>query len=229
MRPHDLESPFDWNQRRLLIQDRVWYAFPDHNNPDDPFVFPGWDHPDVFGNRNPVCLEYCSGNGAWIAEKALANPQLNWVALEMKFSRVRKIWSKIKNHQIPNLFIICGEAYNVTQHYLPKQSISQAFINFPDPWPKTRHIKKRLIQIPFLNQIENVFHKGATLDFVTDDANYSKWTIKLMSAVCEFQSSYPTPYYKTENEGYGSSYFDALWRARGREIYYHRFQTVRVA
>jgi tRNA (guanine-N7-)-methyltransferase len=222
MRPEQLKSPFTWDERQVLINDRIWYvpAFCAHY---DKFNFPGWSHPDIFGNNNPVHVEYCSGNGAWIAAKALANPHINWVALERKFTRVRKIWSKLKNLNLNNLIVVCGEGYNVTSRYFPANTISEVFINFPDPWPKKRHAKNRIIQSSFVKEMNRILSPNGSLTFVTDDAPYSEWTIEAINNKEGFQSSYPNPFYVTDHPDYGSSYFDELWREKGRIIRYHKF------
>ena len=87
MKPEELNPPFPRDDQRIVIQDRVWYV-PERTRYPDEFVFPGWKHADLFGNDQPIVIEYCSGNGAWIASKAAANPHINWVAVEMKFDRV---------------------------------------------------------------------------------------------------------------------------------------------
>jgi tRNA (guanine-N7-)-methyltransferase len=83
MKPEDLKAPFTWNARKVMIEDRILYI-PTRCETYDDFSFPGWSAPDLFGNDNPVHIEYCSGNGAWIAEKAVGNPNINWVAVEKK-------------------------------------------------------------------------------------------------------------------------------------------------
>lgn len=222
MRPAHLKSPFPWNERRVLIQDRIWYVPPlfDHYS---AFAFPGWDHPEIFSNHQPVNIEYCSGNGAWIAQKALAHPEQNWVAVECKFPRVRKIWAKIQNHKIKNLLVVCGEGYFVTQQYLPAESVNSIFVNFPDPWPKTRHIKHRIIQPEFLTEMGRILKPKGTFTFVTDDDNYSDWTIQMTQKDPNLQNCDPSPYYRTEDPNYGTSYFEDLWREQGKTIRYHRF------
>ncbi len=224
MKPEDLKPPYAKEERRIFIHDRVWFLPNDRLPPPNEFVFPGWEHPDIFGNNHPVCIEYCSGNGAWIAGKAQANPHLNWVAVERKFDRVRKIWSKIKNLDLPNLFIICGEAHQATRTYFPECSAHDVYINFPDPWPKARHAKNRLIQAEFAQQLWRILQEGRSLTFVTDDPPYSEWLIEVMTAHKGFSSSYPSPYYTTDESCYGTSYFDQLWRSKGRTIRYHKFQ-----
>lgn len=223
MRPEHLKSPFSWEERRVLIKDRVWFV-PHYYDRYSEFTFPGWTHPEVFGNENPICVEYCSGNGSWIAERAANDPLTNWVAIEKKFERARKIWSKIKNLNLRNLLVVCGEGYTVTSQYFPSESISSIAINFPDPWPKNRHTKHRLIQQPFIQEMHRCLKKDGSTTFVTDDADYSDWTIRMMLESKRFDSCHPEPFYVTEHSQYGTSFFDQLWRELGRNIRYHCFR-----
>lgn len=223
MKPESLIPPCSKDDQRVIIHDSIWYV-PERTKVPSDFIFPGWDHPDLFGNKLPVAIEYCSGNGAWIANKALENPDINWVAVEMKFARVRKIWSKIKNLGLKNLLLVCGEANMATARYFPATSVSQVYINFPDPWPKKRHAKHRLIQPAFADQLSRILKERKSLTFVTDDVPYSEWLIEVMGNHGDFVSAYPDPYYLTEEPNYGTSYFDELWRSKGRSIRYHCFQ-----
>lgn len=221
MKPEDLNPLYPKEAQRIFIHDSVWYV-PERS--EDSFIFPGWNHPDVFGNNHPVVVEYCSGNGTWIANKAQENPNINWVAVEMKFGRVRKIWSKIKNLGLKNLIVVCGEAHLTTEKFFPSDSISDVYINFPDPWPKKRHAKNRLIQPKFADQLSRILNEGKALTFVTDDAPYSEWLIEVMGQHKDFVSAYPEPFYLTGDTNYGTSYFDQLWRSKGRSIRYHCFK-----
>lgn len=223
MKPEDLKSPFSWDKRHILIKDRVWYV-PEYYANYDEFTFPGWDHVDLFGNKNPVCVEYCSGNGAWIAAKAQENPHLNWVAVEMKFGRARKIWSKIQNLQLKNLIVVVGEGFIVTNNYFPKNSISQVYVNFPDPWPKKRHWKHRIIQTKFLTEMSRILELDGVMTFVTDDFDYSVWTIDTFLNHADFASCHPEKHFVTEFPNYGNSYFEDLWREKGKVIRYHQFR-----
>lgn len=225
MRPEDLKTPSSWDRRSILIHDRIWYI-PGYYNANYEFSFPGWESVELFGNTNPVRVEYCSGNGAWIAAKAAEDPNSNWVAVEKKFIRVRKIWSKIKNLQLNNLIAVCGEGYNATRRYFPTSSVSDIYINFPDPWPKLRHAKHRLIQSEFISEMHRTLRPEAPMTFVTDDIAYSEWMIQKMESEKGFRTCYPKPYYSTEYEGYGTSYFDQLWREKGRRIRYHKFEKI---
>lgn len=223
MRPADLKSPFTWEKRHITVHDRVWYV-PKHYQDFTSFTFPGWNDSLFFDDKKPICLEYCSGNGAWIADKAQNSPQYNWVAIEQKFERVRKIWSKIKNFQLSNLLAVCGEGFCVTHQYIPSESVHSVFINFPDPWPKNRHAKYRIVQVRFIAEVRRILQTGGLLTMVTDDVDYSKEMIAVMQQCPGFESIFPDPFYVTEYPDYGSSYFEEIWRGKGKDIHYHVFR-----
>lgn len=221
MYAYNISLPFSWAERHVLIKDRMWHV-PDCCN-YEKFTFPGWQHHDLFGNDRPVNVEYCSGNGEWIASKAAAHPHFNWIAIEKKFMRAKKIWARIKRLNLTNVIVLCGEGYNATVHYFPANSVNAIYINFPDPWPKTKHIKHRIIQPPFIRELNRILHPKASLTFVTDDPAYSEWTIRTVQENLEFENHFPDPFYATTFEEYGTSYFEQMWRQKGKEIRYHRF------
>lgn len=222
MKPSELKAPFAWDHRKVIIHDRIFYV-PIRCENDKAFTFPGWEDPLLFGNSNPIHVEYCSGNGAWIAAKAQENPHINWIAVEKKFVRVRKIWAKIKNLNLPNLIVLCGEACNATRLYFPTQSFVGAYINFPDPWPKTRHAKHRLIRPEFVQQIWRVLQPNTVFTLVTDDPDYSTRMISEMEGHSGFASLHPAPFFTTEMLNYGTSWFETLWREKGRTIHFHQY------
>lgn len=221
VRPEDLKSPFK-HLKKTAFQERILYV-PPYEHIEEPFTFPGWESASFFNNSLPIKIEYCSGNGAWVAAKAQQDPSCNWVAIEKKWMRVKKIWSKMKNLQLNQLLIVCGEGYQVTKHYFPSDTVEEIFINFPDPWPKTRHFKHRIIQQSFLMEMERILKKGGKWTFVTDDEEYSEWLLKEIKRYSVFTPAYKEPYYVTEFEGYGTSYFEDLWREQGKIIRYHQF------
>ncbi len=226
MKPKDLKLPFQWGEQFITIQDKVFFTFEPFDKKGSDFDFPGWGHPEVFGNDKPVKIEYCSGNGKWIAERALADPDGNWVAVEKKAARLRKVWAKMKNLGLPNLFSICGEALEATKRFLPGATVDEVYINFPDPWPKKKHAKYRLIQTPFACELARILKEGGTVSLVTDDEAYSEQMIDVFSSHPCFESCYEAPFYRGKREGYGSSYFEDLWRGKGKPIRYHLFKKV---
>jgi tRNA (guanine-N7-)-methyltransferase len=219
MQPKNLKFPYKWEERRPEIQDSMLFI-PDYYDRHQEWKFPSWE--EIFGNSNPVIVEYCSGNGTWIAEKA-KDKSKNWIAVEWRFERVQKIWSKKKNQQLDNLFIVCGDAQIFIRQYLKDQSIDGVFVNFPDPWPKEKHAKNRLFQPPFMKELSRTVKSGAPFIVATDDPPYSEQLRDVTFANGGWDPVFKAPYYVTEWEGYGASYFDWLWREKGREIRYFQF------
>lgn len=216
MIPKDLKVNFSSDGRTPVLQDRFFYL-PKREANVEGFCFPSLS--DLFGNPNPIVIEYCSGNGHWIVDRASRNPSLNFIAVELRFERARKIWAKMKNSECENLLVVCGEAFLFTELYLKEQSISEVYINFPDPWPKRRQQKNRLIRMSFLDELARILKREGLFKLVTDDQPYMEEAKKLFLSHAQFQPVYPSPYHTEGVEGYGSSTFQELWTGLGRTIY----------
>ena len=208
MKPKDLPYPYKWEDRHPLLKDKVFYV-PDYYMEHRRKLFPSFQ--ELFGNNHPIHLEFCSGNGEWIIHRAQENPEINWVAVEMWFERVRKFYSKRFNGHIDNLMIISGEGLTFSREYLQDASVDAAYINFPDPWPKDRHAKHRIIQNPFVNELRRVVKKGGHVTLVTDNIPYKKQMESEMGG---------WPKVDVSHENYGSSFFERLWRSHGLDIHH---------
>jgi tRNA (guanine-N7-)-methyltransferase len=219
MKPNELKRPFVWKEREIALIENILYV-PDRCENYASFVLPGWK--EIFGNDNPVHVEYCSGNGHWIIERAQRDPNINWVAVEKRFDRVRKINSKRQNAGLKNLFIVCGAGMTATEYYFESKSVAGCFVNFPDPWPKRRHAKHRIISDPFLQQVTRILAPGGQLTLVTDDPDCSDQMIDTVGRHPVF--SFKNQCYQTEKPGYGDSWFESLWRSLGRQIRYHEYE-----
>ena len=218
MKSKYLYHPTSWEERRPLFHEGVFFLAK-HYHDYSLFPFPKWSDPLCFGNENPVHVEFCSGNGSWIIEKATRFPELNWVAVEKRFDRVQKIWAKKEIFSLHNLLIVYGEAALFTTQYLPDRGVSEVYINFPDPWPKLRHAKHRLIQPPFVLQLERVLSDTGKVTIVTDDPDYREQVEREMTPLFARTEAVASHF-----AGYGTSFFEELWRGKGKEISYLQYQ-----
>ena len=208
MKPKDLKCPFRWDTRRPLLQGNVLFV-PEYYQDHTSFKMPPFN--EIFGNDKPIAIEFCSGNGEWIAQKAIDHPEINWIACEIQFKRVRKIWSKSQNRGLENLFVVCGDGLTFSRYYVGDASVEKIFVNFPDPWPKERHAKHRIIQEPFAKELRRISKPGAEITFVTDDAPYA---LQMQSVMQGWSGDAP----QIIDESHGPSFFDRLWRSKGRQI-----------
>ena len=94
---------------------------------------------------------------------------------------------------------------------------------FPDPWPKKRHEKHRLVTPEFMKEISRIVIEGGEAFLVTDDNDAQKWMLQAALSSNKWETLYKTPYFISHIEGYGGSYFDSLWREKGKKIKYMQF------
>ena len=221
----DLRYPHTWEERKPTLHQRVLFVPPFYTE-HVAEALPPWEDPEVLGKRGKVFIEYCSGNGAWIVQKASLSPDTHWVAVEKKFDRVQKTWARMQNNNLGNMLVVCGEALTFTTHYLPEKSVDGIFINFPDPWPKAKHAKHRLLQSPFVNELARILKDGGEVTLVTDDPPYARQMIDEMQKDNRFFPKFPDPYFVIEWPDYGTSYFENLWRTKGRVIHYIVFRRI---
>lgn len=215
-----LKIPFSYEERQPYIGEQFIYI------PWDTDLT-GYQFPEVsslFCNENPLIIEYCSGNGSWIIEQAIANPNKNFFAIEKKFDRVRKIWKKVQKLRITNLIPIYTEGLIFTKTCLKENSTETVYINFPDPWPKRRHRKNRIMNGPFIDELFRILKPQGKLVFVTDDRDYSESFIADMNKKTSFTTPLSAPYYTMPPEGYGMSYFRELFEKQGKNTRYHLYE-----
>lgn len=228
MKPNTLNWPYTWESRRPHLGNRALFVPEYFDRHEEEWEKVPFNHPDYFGNEKEVFIEFCSGNGAWITDKARNNPDVNWMAVEYDFGRARKIWANIERYTLENLLVVTGEALTFSRYYLPSGSISGIYVNFPDPWPKKKHAKNRLFQPPFVEELSRIVKRGGTATLVTDDPDYANQMSSEMRAHSAWRPVFAEPYFVTTwPGGYGASYFDALWRQKGKTIHYFQFENQR--
>ncbi len=221
VRKKDFLIPCSFEARRPCLLDQFLFIPPKY---EDHASFGDWDTGQIFPTEKKIYVELCSGNGEWILQNAREKKEIFWIAVEKKFDRARNIWIQMKKQALSNLFLIFGEAHTFLQHYMPEKSIETLFINFPDPWPKRRHAKNRLITSSFLEDMKRVLKKQGNCFLVTDSKDYLTSSLNQFYKNPFFAPIFPEPHFVTKWEGFGSSYFLRLWEERERTIFYAGFE-----
>jgi len=126
----------------------------------------------LFGNANPVELEIGMGKGTFITEQAKVRPDANFFGIEWASWFWRYSSDRLRRNGCTNARTARAEASYFLTEFVPPESISVLHIYFPDPWPKARHHKRRLIQPKFLPIIQRVLATQGRLQVVTDHKGY---------------------------------------------------------
>ena len=178
---------------------------------------------DVFQNRSgDLVLEIGFGMGTSTAEIAKANPNKNYIAIEVHSPGVGNLIKLIQENDIFNLKIIQHDAVEVLNAMIKNDSLDGIHIFFPDPWPKKRHHKRRLIQESFLKLMAQKIKQSGYLHIATDWEDYALWIIDLLDKETLLQKTsenfFEKPDYrpltKYENRGIKLGYkvWDMIYR-----------------
>lgn len=126
----------------------------------------------VFGNTRPVEVELGAGDGSFLLDWAAAHPERNFLGVERLLGRVRKLDRKGRRRGLTNLRGLRLEAAYVLEWMIPAGSVAALHVYFPDPWPKKRHHKRRLVNARFAELAHRALAPGGVLHLRTDDEAY---------------------------------------------------------
>lgn len=169
-------------------------------------------------------LEIGYGGGEHLAGQAEAHPDVGFIGCEFFLNGVAKMLAQIEAGDLKNIRLFRQDAKELLTQ-LPKASISRAFILFPDPWPKARHAKRRMISPYTLHHLAHVMKPGAELRVATDIPNYCRWTLKHIrqSPAFDWQAEGPEDWRVRPDDWPGTRY-EAKALHEGRTPVYLRFR-----
>lgn len=123
---------------------------------------------ELFGNGNPIRIEIGCGKGDFIVGTAAKEPDVNFLAVEKVSDVLVTAAEKIKNSGVTNVRVCCVDAKELAEIF-PEKSIDRIYLNFSDPWPKSRHEKRRLTYRTFLEIYKRILKDGGGIFFKTDN------------------------------------------------------------
>ena len=140
------------------------------------------DIPSIFPNSRKVVMEIGFGMGEATALIARDFPDTGFFAVDVHRPGVGKLFSLIKEHQLQNLRVIQGDAHLVLHDMFDDASLDGVHLFFPDPWPKKRHHKRRIVNANFLQQIASKVKAGGFFHIATDWVPYAEWIDEVFAA-----------------------------------------------
>lgn len=178
----------------------------------------------LFGNQAPVIMEIGFGNGDATWQMASAHPEQNYLGVEVHRPGVGHLLLKIEEQNLGNIRIACADAVEFLQRRIAEASLDGVRIYFPDPWPKKRHHKRRIIQAAFVRLLASRMRTGAVLHLATDWAPYADFMLEEIAAVegfvnlsdqgdfCDMPEWRPQTKYEKRGERLGHHVRDLLFR-----------------
>jgi tRNA (guanine-N7-)-methyltransferase len=140
------------------------------------------DFPVIFGRRAPVVLEIGFGMGETTAAIAKAHPDRDFIGIEVHGPGVGSLLNRIASDQLTNVRVIRHDAVEVVSSMLAPHSLAGIHVYFPDPWPKKRHHKRRLMKPPFVHELALRLVPGGYLHAATDWEDYAREMLEAFSA-----------------------------------------------
>lgn len=161
-------------QQRALTDNWPTYGLEMKNGPIDPAT--------LFGDSRPVTLEIGFGMGDSLLEMAKRNPEKGFIGIEVHPPGVGRLLGRAAEEGVTNLRVYCEDAVEVLAQCIPDSSLAGLQLFFPDPWPKKRHHKRRIVQPAFAEAVRQKLSIGGTFHMATDWQPYAEHMMEVMSA-----------------------------------------------
>ncbi|NYH78886.1 tRNA (guanine-N7-)-methyltransferase [Actinopolyspora biskrensis] len=178
-------------ERMTAGQQRAWDRYWDEFGcevselPEGSLDTTGW-----FGRSAPLVLEIGSGMGETTAELAAARPDLDHLAVEVYKPGLAQLLLRAEKMGIDNLRLLRGDATVLLREHMPPGSLAEVRIFFPDPWPKKRHHKRRLVQPEFVELVASRLREGGVLHLATDWQDYAEQMMEVCTARPELRNGF---------------------------------------
>ena len=178
----------------------------------------------VFGRVAPLTLEIGFGNGASLAEMATREPDTDFIGIEVHRPGVGRLLKTLEERGLDNVRIFREDAIDVLKRCIADHSLDGVLLFFPDPWPKTRHHKRRIVQPAFVSLLARKLRGGGILHMATDWEPYAEHMLEVMEASTAFRNvagsgrysarpgSRPVTRFERRGHGLGHKVRDLLYR-----------------
>lgn len=147
------------------------------------------DFDALFGRQALRYLEIGFGDGKALAEMAAAWPEADFLGIEVHHPGVGSLLQRVEQHSLTNVRVICADVVEVLKIMLADASFDKVFLFFPDPWPKRRHHKRRLLQAEFVGLLHNKLKPGGFFHMATDWEDYAMHMLAVMKTAPGFSNT----------------------------------------
>jgi tRNA (guanine-N7-)-methyltransferase len=183
----------------------------------NPENFKGKWH-EAFDKEQPLHIEVGTGKGQFITGMAKANPDINYIGIELYDSVIVAALDRLIEADLPNLKLLNVNAAEL-EKYFTKNDVDRVYLNFSDPWPKFRHEKRRLTYKDFLKLYENILVNGGEIHFKTDNQGLFEYSLMSFSAYGLLLKYVSLDFHKSGYEGNIMTEYEQKFSEQGNRIY----------
>ena len=172
----------------------------------------------------PVVLEIGFGRAELLMEFAPARPECTFLGVEVSRKRADKAARRIRRAGIENVRVVHATAEYLLERALPERALAEVWINFPDPWPKKRHHKRRLIRPEVVPWLVRALEPGARLHLATDHPGYAEQIAEVLAAAPALSNLHAPERWSTVAPERRRTAYEEEFLAEGRPIAYFEYQ-----
>jgi tRNA (guanine-N7-)-methyltransferase len=191
------------------------------------YYLPLDDLSEVFGNENRTALEIGFGEGDFLIEMAKRRWDWNFIGIEIKRKRFKKAVKRAEREKATNVRLLLMDAKIAVEEVFAEGTLSEIYMNFPDPWPKDRQKKHRIISPKFLHELSRIMKPMASLEIASDHRDYVSYIAEVFENMDIFRSEFESPAYVNSLPDRPFTKYEMEFRERGRDIYYLRFMNLK--
>lgn len=171
-----------------------------------------------FEKNQPLHIEVGTGKGRFITEMAKAHPDINYIGIELQMNVLVMALDKLLEEQLPNLQLILIDGQHLTEMF-DEGEVSQVYLNFSDPWPKTRHAKRRLTHENFLKLYEHILKPNGEIHFKTDNRGLFEYSLASFSQYGLILNQVWLDLHQSSFEGNIMTEYEEKFSKKGQPIY----------
>jgi len=188
----------------------------------------GWG--EIFGRdvdrAPPLVVEIGFGRGEFLLDAAARAPRVAHVGVEYSFKRVLKLARRLARTPLRNIRLLELRAELLVEELLPPGSVCVFWINFPDPWPKKRHARRRLLQPAFVSSLAHRLVPGGRLEIATDDTAYAEQIDAALAGEPLLENALAPERFLGEVADRAPTAYELEWRAAGRRLHFWTYRRI---
>ena len=178
------------------------------------------DFQSLFGRPCPVEVEIGVGKGRFLLGQAAQHPEIGFLGIERSHKYLRITLERLNRSSCENVRLVCDDAGFFVRTFIPEHAVSKYHIYFPDPWPKKRHHKRRLINPNFAGFLFRTLSPGGEIRVATDHLDYFQEIVRALDSVDRWERKELWSEPARATEAFGATHYEIKYAREGRTVHH---------